>query len=149
MDEVKDAEFVVSLMLRMRACVRKYKSHSDDGGKIFTILGSLRDYETRTGRPVTVSEIARHSGLALPNVSRLLKPLEEDGYIRREKQGRTVSVIITAKGEHTLMQHRKEFISDVAEALGALSDEERKIFLTCNEKMLAQLEKKTENLIGR
>ena len=149
MDEVKDAEFAVSLMLRMRACVRKYKLHSDDGGKIFTILGSLRDYETRTGRPVTVSEIARHSGLALPNASRLLQPLEEDGDLGREKQGRTVSVIITAKGEHTLVQHRKEFISDVAEALGALSDEERKIFFTCSEKMLAQLEKKTENLIGR
>ena len=142
MDEVKDAEFVVSLMLRMRACVRKYKSHSEDGGKIFTILGSLRDYETRTGRPVTVSEIARHSGLALPNVSRLLKPLEEDGYIRREKQGRTVSVIITAKGEHTLVQHRKEFISDVAEALGALSDEERKIFLPATKKCLQGLKRK-------
>ena len=87
MTERESAERAASMILRARDCVRRYKNHTREHGKTFMILGGLREYESRTGHPVTITEIARHSGLAVPNVGRLLKPLEEAGLLRREKQG--------------------------------------------------------------
>ena len=88
----ESAERAASMLLRYKDCMRRYKSRTEDRGRKFKVLGSLREYEIRNGSPVTVSEISRDSGLAMPNVSRLLKPFERDGLIRREKRGRTVYV---------------------------------------------------------
>lgn len=140
MDEREGAEYAASMILRARDCVRRYKMHAGGNGKRFMILGSLRERENRTGRPTTVTEMACATGLALPNVSRLLKPLEEEGLLRRERQGRTVHVVITPAGDALLAARKQDFVRDIGIALGALTDEERSSFLTCCEKLLMRLE---------
>ena len=142
----ESAERAASMLLRYKDCMRRYKSHTDDRGKKFKVLGSLREYEMRNGSPVTVSEISRDSGLAMPNVSRLLKPFERDGLIRREKHGRTVYVTITPKGNEALEAQREIFIGDIAAALGILTDAERHAFLSAGEKILQALENNPEIL---
>ena len=61
------------------------------------------------------------SGLAMPNVSRLLVPLEQEGLICREKNGRTVSVIITQKGNAALEERSAEMRRYITAALNALT----------------------------
>ena len=66
MDEREGAEYAASMILRARDCVRRYKMHAGENGKQFMILGSLRERENRTKRPITITEMARATGLALP-----------------------------------------------------------------------------------
>lgn len=146
MNDNKDAERALSLIFRFKDCMRRYKAQTEDRGKKFVILGSLREYEARNGRPVTVSEIARISGLAMPNVSRLLKPFEKEGLIQRKRSGRTVSVILTPEGDAALAAQRDLFEQDIASALGMLGEEERSRYLACREKILSFFESKLENL---
>ena len=140
MDEREGAEYAASMILRARDCVRRYKMRTGENGKQFMILGSLRGRDNRTGRPTTVTEMARATGRALPNVGRLLKPLEEEGLLRRERQGRTVHVVITPAGDALLAAQREDFVRDICVALGALTNEERDIFLASCEKLLTRLE---------
>lgn len=105
-------------------------------GKTFSVLGGLHEFESRHKRPVTISEIARFSGLAMPNVSRLLRPFEEKGLIKKVKSGRSVSVTITEKGYAELGKFRRKFIENISAALSVLTPEEREYFLSCAEKIL-------------
>lgn len=139
MDEQRSAERAVSMILQAKDCVRRYRLRSGIDRK-FIILGSLCEYENRTKRPITLTQIAQHTGVALPNVGRLLKPLEDEGLLRRERQGRTVHIVITPEGEALLAGQRKEFIRDVTAALSALTQEEQTFFLACCAKILARLE---------
>ena len=135
-----DADRVVSLFLRLKDFARKYKQKQENRGKTFMILASLREYELKYGRPVTVGDIAEKAGLALPNVSRLIAPVEKQGLIRREKSGRNVSVTLTAEGEKKLDDSLNDFMRDVALALEALTPEEKEAFATGFEKMLDAFE---------
>ena len=145
MTDKDQADQVVSIFLRFKDCIRKYKQRVTGGKKSFIVLGSLLEYQLRTGRPVSVTEISRISGLALPNVSRLLVPLEQDGLICREKTGRTVSVIITEKGDAMLKSQWTEIIEDIKTALSNLSDEEYSAFTSAGEKILSSLEANFKN----
>lgn len=79
MQGISDADRVVSLFLRLKDCARKYKQLTENRGKTFIILASLREYELKNGRHLTVGDIAENSGLALPNVSRMLAPRGKAG----------------------------------------------------------------------
>ena len=140
----EDAERLIELMFRLRNCLHRYRQQTDRG-RTYVMLGSLREYEKHRGRPVTVSEIAHASGLALPNVSRLLVPLEQEGLICREKNGRTVSVIITQKGNAALEERSAEMRRYITAALNALTDEEYAAFASASEKILFSLENNLEN----
>lgn len=111
MTEQECANRAASIILQAKDCIRRYKLREGEKDRAFMLLGGLREHESRTGQPVTITEMARVSGLAVPNVSRLIKPYEEAGLLRREKQG-----------------------------LSVLGEEERGIFLACGEKLLAKLE---------
>lgn len=140
------AERTASLVFRLRDCMRILRAHADDSEKrIFGLLG-LHEYEQCNGSPMTMSEIARKSGLQLPNVGRLLHPFEEDGLIRRDKRGRTVYVSVTEKGKELLEKSYGLFLGDLQrDVLSALDDGELQVFLGCFEKIVAQLEKKAKN----
>ena len=140
MNERECAERAASMALRAKDCVRRYKLQAGGNGKRFMILSGLREHEMHTKRHITITEMARFSGLALPNVGRLIKPLEEEGLVCRRKQGRTVQVIITPKGDALLAAQREAFVRDITVALGALGEEEREAFLDCCAKLLARLE---------
>ena len=140
MQGISDADRVVSLFLRLKDCARKYKQLTENRGKTFIILASLREYELKNGRHLTVGDIAENSGLALPNVSRLLAPAEKQGLIRREKCGRNVNVTLTEEGEINLAGWLDDFWRDIALALKALTPEETEAFATGFEKILDSFE---------
>lgn len=139
MNEDNYAERAASLFFRFKDSMHRLKPPGS--GNLFTVLGGLFEFEMRCKRPVTVSEIARFSGLAISNVSRLLRPFEEKGLIQKVKSGRTVSVTVTQAGMAVLDTFRQTFISNISLALSALSEDECESFISCGEKMLDKLDK--------
>ncbi len=144
MTEKERTERALSLLLRMKDCVRKSKLRSEDNGKTFLVLSSLGEYQTRIGRPATVSEIAHITGLALPNVSRLLTPIEQQGLIERVKDGRSVSVVITERGGKVLAEQRDVLMDGLNGALASLGESELETYFRLTEKVLEALEKYCE-----
>ena len=140
----EDAERLIELMFRLRNCLHRYRQQTDKG-RTYMILGSLREYEKRRGRPVTVSEIAHASGLALPNVSRLLTPIEQAGLIDRVKNGRTVNVVVTDEGNRRLNDFWNGFSGIIAGALGTLTERQRKDLLESGGKVADYLEQNIKN----
>ena len=140
MQGISDEGRVVSLFLRLKDCARKYKQLTENRGKTFIILASLREKKKKNGRHLTVGDIAENSGLAQPNVSRLLAPAEKQGLIRREKCGRNVNVTLTEEGEKKLAGWLDDFWRDIALALKALTPEETEAFATGFEKILDSFE---------
>lgn len=61
MEQFDDAEKIVSAFFRLKDCLRRYRQTASGIDRKFIILGSLREYETTHGRPVTMTEIARDS----------------------------------------------------------------------------------------
>lgn len=72
MDRDNYTDRAASLFFRFKETMQRILPSGS--GKIFSVLGGLHEFERRYGRPLTISEMARFSGLAVPNVSRLLKP---------------------------------------------------------------------------
>lgn len=138
----EDAERLIELMFRLRNCLHRYRQQTDKG-RTYVMLGSLREYEKRRGKPVTVSEIAHASGLALPNVSRLLTPLEQSGLVERVKCGRTVNVIVTKEGERRLKEYWDGFTTLIAEALEGIGQEEKDALLYAGAKIADHMERHT------
>lgn len=129
MEQFEDAEKIVSAFFRLKDCLRRYRQTASGIDRKFIILGSLREYETMHGRPVTMTEIARTTGIALPNVSRMLAPLEREGYIVRRKNGRTVSVVTTVRAEEELQKQWLVLLQEINEALGPLDEGTKQSFL--------------------
>ena len=144
MNDKERMERALPLLLRMKDCVRKGRMRSDDNGKTFLVLSSLSEYQSRIGRPATVSEIAHITGLALPNVSRLLTPIEQQGLIERVKEGRSVSIIITEQGNAVLADQRDVMLEGLGRALGELGDDELETYFAITEKILSSLEEYCE-----
>lgn len=144
MERTAESEQLIALMLRMNDCLHRYKQQADSG-KTFMVLGSLREYERRRGRPVTVTEIAHASGLALPNVSRLLAPIEQAGLIERVKSGRTVNVIVTEEGNRQLDEFWNGFSKLIACAFERLTERQRKDLLESGGKVADYLEQNIKN----
>ncbi len=140
MELKQDAERAAKLLLRIREGVQRYKLMNGEASRKFAVLAGLADYERRTGRPVTMTQIATTLGMALPNVGRMLRPFEEEGTIVRKRQGRTVCVQITPAGQKLLDRQHDVFLQDAAEALSVLGEEERSLFLACGEKVIAKLD---------
>mgnify|MGYP005803790859 FL=1 len=140
MQGISDEGRVVSLFLRLKDCARRYKQLTEHRGETFIILASRREDELKNGRHLTVGDIAENSGLALPNVSRMLAPAEKQGLIRREKCGRNVNVTLTEEGEKKLAGWLGDFWRDIVLALKALTPEETEAFATGFEKILDSFE---------
>lgn len=131
-------ERAAALFFRFKDSMHRLKPPGS--GNLFTVLGGLAEFEARFKRPVTISEIARFSGLAISNVSRLLRPFEEKGLIQKVKSGRTVSVAVTREGHRVLDGFNRNFMQDIALALSALSEDECESFISCGEKMMNKLD---------
>lgn len=146
MPEETPAERALSLMFRLRDCLRILRARADDKDKKIIMLAGLREYELTNGSPMTMSEIAKRSGLKLPNVCRLLQPFESDGLVQREKRGRTVYVTVTEKGIAALKECYGKFLDELQrDIFAALDNDEAQTFLLSFEKIILQLEKKAKN----
>lgn len=75
--------------------------------------------------PVTVSGLAAAEQVSVPTISRLIKAMEDDGLVVRERDasdGRMVWVHATDEGARILREGRRRRVAALAEALQALPD---------------------------
>lgn len=83
-----------------------------------------RGHQMKPDGEITVSDLAKYTGTNLPSVSRILKQLEEKGFIEREIGGedrRAISVIVTKNGEEVLFREEnrlKQYRDAVYQEMG-------------------------------
>lgn len=124
----------VHAFLSMSENMRKSGVYNDDMLRQLCVLHNIRNCQAQNGRRMTITDVSNVTGMALSNVSRFLRPLEERGLIEREKEGRTIYLNITAAGERLFDERVAAVRKILHEMLGALSEEEADIFLSYSEK---------------
>src|ERR1700745_2560833 len=79
------------------------------------------------GGPRSLGELAEAEQVRPPTMSRIVAGLERAGLVRRHAtdDGRRVRLEATAKGTKILMEGRRRRVESLAQALSALSNEER------------------------
>jgi DNA-binding MarR family transcriptional regulator len=109
------------------------------GGELSrTELGLLR---TLSEGPRRITELAELEGLAQPTMTLLIKHLEQQGLVRRERRsedGRVVLVDLTELGSVALQDCREQISAAIGTYLAELSDEQVDALVTAT-KTLAQL----------
>jgi DNA-binding MarR family transcriptional regulator len=79
------------------------------------------------GGPRRITELAEREGLAQPTTTVMIKRLEQNGWVQRERDaadGRAVLVSLTAAGAEALEQFRARYRAVLRERLEALSDDQ-------------------------
>jgi DNA-binding MarR family transcriptional regulator len=77
--------------------------------------------------PRRITELAGHEGLAQPTMTSLVKDLERQGLVRRDRQtddGRVVLVRLTDSGAGALEDYRSRLRELLARYLAEISDEQ-------------------------
>ncbi len=80
--------------------------------------------------PMTPGELAAHERVQPPSMTRIVKALEETGYVTRTPHatdGRQVVVALTADGTRLLKQDRKQREAWLAQRLRDLDPEDREL----------------------
>ena len=139
MTKDKQIDGFVNAYLDFIESLRRVEPLSGEDARKFLVLFNVRQYEKEYGKPLTISDISRISGMALPNVSRFLRPLEENGCIARKREGRTVYLTITEKGDAMLLERFTNMRSVIGEMLDGLTDEEILQYLSISEKICSRL----------
>jgi DNA-binding MarR family transcriptional regulator len=95
------------------------------GGELSrTEVGLLK---TLSGGPRRITELAELEGLAQPTMTILIKQLEQQGLVKRERQsddGRVVLVNLTKAGSVALADYRAQVRAMLGAYLGEMSDEQ-------------------------
>ncbi len=125
----KDIKHFANTFMDISENIQKVVPINEPERRKYKLLRGIRDYEKRTRKHITLSDISRFSGIALPNVSRYLKPFEEAGYIRREKNGRSVSIILTPKGNSVIAGHILDIMKHITLLLNSFPEDELPDFL--------------------
>jgi len=103
-----------------------------------TELGLLR---TLSEGPRRITELAELEGFAQPTMTILIKRLEQEGLVQRERRsddGRVVLVDLTESGRVALEAYRERIREALGEYLAEISDEQVEALATATE-TLAQL----------
>ena len=103
-----------------------------------TELGLLR---TLSEGPRRITELAELEGFAQPTMTILIKRLEHEGLVQRERRsddGRVVLVDLTESGRVALEAYRERIREAIGEHLAEISDEQVEALATATE-TLAQL----------
>jgi DNA-binding MarR family transcriptional regulator len=108
------------------------------GGELSrTELGLLR---TLSDGPRRITELAELEGLAQPTTTILIKQLEQQGFVKRERRsedGRVVLVDITKSGRIALQNYRELISEAIGAYLAEISDEQVEALVAAT-KTLAQ-----------
>jgi DNA-binding MarR family transcriptional regulator len=108
-----DAALLVRLLVRdLDANISR-----TEAGVLYTLGGGSR----------RITELAELEGLAQPTMTLLIKRLEQQGLVRRERDpddGRVVLVSVTEAGEDALVDFRARFSAALRSHLTAMSDEQ-------------------------
>ncbi|MCD8372133.1 MAG: ArsR family transcriptional regulator [Clostridia bacterium] len=139
MTNEEDLKRFIKSFMEITQSLRSTDFYDRENSKKLHALQAIHKFEEENGKQMTISDISRITGIAMPNVSRFLRPLEESGYIERQRIGRTVYLHITADGDQLLAAKMAEMSDYLSEMLEALTEEEKAAYLTCSEKISAAL----------
>ncbi|QWU17876.1 DNA-binding transcriptional regulator, MarR family [Paenibacillus sophorae] len=81
----------------------------------------------KEGGTLLPSKLAQKIGVTKSNISLLLSPLENEGFIRRDhhpKDGRKSVITITSEGQSLLLQHLPENRQQIAKKMQVLNEQE-------------------------
>jgi DNA-binding MarR family transcriptional regulator len=119
-----DAALLVRLLVReMQADVSR-----TEAGVLYTLIGGTR----------RITELAELEGLAQPTMTLLIKRLELQGLVRRERDagdGRVVLVSITEDGQRAFDDFRSEFSAALRSHLSDMTDEQVAALATATESL--------------
>ncbi len=125
----KDIKHFANTFIDITENIPKVVPISESELRKYKLLKGIRDYEQKNRKHITLTDISKEAGIALPNVSRYLKPFEEAGYIKREKKGRSVSICITPKGNGVLAGHLMDIMKHITLLLNSFPEDELSDFL--------------------
>jgi DNA-binding MarR family transcriptional regulator len=117
-------DYVASELMPRAALLTRLLLRQVDAELSRTELGVLR---TLSDGPRRVTELAELEGLAQPTMTILIKQLEEQGLVRRERRsddGRVVLVDLTESGRVALETYRGRVTEAIGEYLAEISDEQ-------------------------
>jgi DNA-binding MarR family transcriptional regulator len=131
-------DYVSSELLSRVALLTRLLFRQIDAELSRTELGLLR---TLSDGPRRITELAELEGLAQPTMTILIKQLEQEGFVKRERRsddGRVVLVDLTESGRAALETYRDRVGEALGSYLAEISDEQVDQLATATE-TLAQL----------
>jgi DNA-binding MarR family transcriptional regulator len=131
-------DYVASELMSRAALLTRLLLRQVDAELSRTELGLLR---TLSDGPRRITELAELEGLAQPTTTILIKQLEQEGLVQRERRsddGRVVLVDLTESGRVALQDYRKRIREEIGAYLADFSDEQIDQ-LTAATETLAQL----------
>ena len=131
-------DYVSSDLLPLAALLTRLLFRQLEGDLSRTELGLLR---TLSDGPRRITELAELEALAQPTMTILIKQLEQQGLVKRERRsddGRVVHVNLTRKGRRALDDYRERIRSAMGAYLAEISDEQAGRLVAATE-TLAQL----------
>jgi DNA-binding MarR family transcriptional regulator len=117
-------DYVASELVSRAALLTRLLLRQVDAELSRTELGLLR---TLSDGPRRITELAELEGLAQPTTTILVKQLEQEGLVRRERRsedGRVVLVDLTKSGRDALDTYRERVRETIGEYLAEISDEQ-------------------------
>jgi DNA-binding MarR family transcriptional regulator len=121
---LEEIELVSGQLLARAALLTRLLTKQMEGELTRTEVGVLN---TLDSGPRRVTELAELEGLAQPTMTLLVKQLEQQGLVRRERKardGRVVLVSVTGSGRAALEQFRAEAHTALRSYLAEMSDEQ-------------------------
>lgn len=119
----------------------EFLKHFDITAAQFDVLNQISTYQ-----PITQSELAVKVTVSEGGISRMLKRLEQEGYIQRKQDWKTKWITLTSKGQekmHEVFDHQLHFQTNLVNE--CLTEEEQKTLYKLMSKLQRNTEKKTEN----
>jgi DNA-binding MarR family transcriptional regulator len=117
-------DYVASELVPRAALLTRLLLRQVDADLSRTELGLLR---TLSDGPRRITELAELEGLAQPTTTILIKRLEEEGLVQRDRRsddGRVVLVDLTENGRVALETYRERVREAIGEYLAEISDEQ-------------------------
>jgi DNA-binding MarR family transcriptional regulator len=138
LDREHRIDYVSSQLLARAALLTRLLVRQVGGELSRTELSLL---STVSGGPRRITELAELEGLAQPTMTTLVKQLEQQGLVRRDRQtddGRVVLVNLTETGRASLEDYRAQTHGALGAYLAEMSDQQINA-LAAGTEMLAQL----------
>jgi DNA-binding MarR family transcriptional regulator len=134
---LEEIELVSRQLLARAALLTRLLTKQMEGELTRTEVGVLN---TLDSGPRRVTELAELEGLAQPTMTLLVKQLEQQGLVRRERKardGRVVVVSVTDSGRAALERFRSEAQTALRSYLAEMSDEQVEALSTTTEALAA------------
>jgi DNA-binding MarR family transcriptional regulator len=132
-DRVEQAQYVSTHLLAHSALLIRLLNKEMDGGLTRTEAGILRSL---SGGPRRITELAELEGLAQPTTTLMVKRLENQGFVRRERQTadqRVVLVWLTDDGTAAFEDYKALAFATLRVHLEAMPDTQLKALVAATD----------------